>query len=141
MFYLLFIGCRLFLLVIYHRFPAELIKVDISGRRFERMCTARKSMNVIQQIDIGDENNLNDDVQTVKRRSRSRKPRHKRRNTIAGTDQKEIEEAVKGYVNHIIFLNNFFSSSPVFIYNNDIFITICRLYFCIVFFNKYYGSH
>lgn len=94
----MFIGCRLFLLLIYYRFPAELIKVDISGRRFERMCTARKSMNVIQQIDIGDENNLNDDVQTVKRRSRSRKPRHKRRNTIAGTDQKEIEEAVKGYV-------------------------------------------
>lgn len=49
-------------------------------------------------VNIGDQNNLNDDIQTVKRRSRSRKPRSKRRNTIAGTDQREIEEAVKGYV-------------------------------------------
>lgn len=48
-------------------------------------------------MNIGDQNNLNDDIQTVKRRSRSRKPRSKRRNTIAGTDQREIEEAVKGY--------------------------------------------
>lgn len=79
------------------RFPAELIRVDTSGRRFERMCGARKSMLHVP-LNIGEHNNLNDDVQTVKRRSRSRKPRNKRRNTIAGTDQKEIEEAVRGYV-------------------------------------------
>lgn len=63
------------------------------------MCVARKSMLAMPKhggLAIGDHNNLNDDVQTVKRRSRSRKPRHKRRNTIAGTDQKEIEEAAKG---------------------------------------------
>lgn len=63
------------------------------------MCTTRKSMvTVAVPVTIGEQNNLNDDIQTVKRRSRSRKPRNKRRNTIAGTDQKEIEEAVKGYV-------------------------------------------
>lgn len=61
------------------------------------MCGARKSMLHVP-LNIGEHNNLNDDVQTVKRRSRSRKPRNKRRNTIAGTDQKEIEEAVRGYV-------------------------------------------
>lgn len=71
--------------------------MDTSGRRFERMCGARKSMLHVP-LNIGEHNNLNDDVQTVKRRSRSRKPRNKRRNTIAGTDQKEIEEAVRGYV-------------------------------------------
>lgn len=85
------------------RFPAEVIRVDISGRRFQRMCVARKSMLTVPSATasataalIGDHNNLNDEIQTVKRRSRSRKPRNKRRNTIAGTDQKEIEEAVKG---------------------------------------------
>lgn len=41
---------------------------------------------------------LVDGEETVKRRSRSKKPRGKRRNTIAGTDQKEIEEAIIGYV-------------------------------------------
>lgn len=77
--------------------------MDTSGRGFERMCVARKSMFNVP-LSIGEHNNLNDDIQTVKRRSRSRKPRCKRRNTIAGTDQKEIEEAVKGYV----FLLHFF---------------------------------
>ncbi|KAJ6637303.1 hypothetical protein Bhyg_10033, partial [Pseudolycoriella hygida] len=77
------------------KYPAELIRVDTSARRFERMCGARKSMLHVP-LNIGEHNNLNDDVQTVKRRSRSRKPRNKRRNTIAGTDQKEIEEAVRG---------------------------------------------
>lgn len=71
------------------------------------MCGARKSMLHVP-LNIGEHNNLNDDVQTVKRRSRSRKPRNKRRNTIAGTDQKEIEEAVRGYVYSYFFLNNFY---------------------------------
>jgi len=34
----------------------------------------------------------------VKRRSRPRRPRGKRRNTIAGTDQKEIRQAIGGLV-------------------------------------------
>ena len=91
------------------RFPAELIRVDTSGKRFDRMCIARKSMLHVG-LQLSEHNNLNDDVQTVKRRSRSRKPRSKRRNTIAGTDQKEIEEAVKGYVffcYFIVFTFNF----------------------------------
>lgn len=84
------------------RFPAELIRVDTSARRFERTCGGRKSMLHVP-LYIGEHNNLNDDVQTVKRRSRSRKPRNKRRNTIAGTDQKEIEEAVRGYVYSLLY--------------------------------------
>lgn len=83
-----------------------MIRVDTSGRGFERMCVARKTM-VNVPLSIGEHNNLNDEIQTVKRRSRSRKPRNKRRNTIAGTDQKEIEEAVKGYVNYFLLLNVF----------------------------------
>lgn len=53
------------------------------------MSVARKSLLHVQSgmhevVEINEEN-------TVKRRSRSRKPRGKRRNTIAGIDQKEIE--------------------------------------------------
>lgn len=44
----------------------------------------------------GDEIETHPQQTAVKRRSRSRKPRNKRRNTIAGTDQREIEEAAKG---------------------------------------------
>lgn len=74
--------------------------MDISGRRFDRMTVARKSLLHVQMgmhaVDIGDED-------TVKRRARSRKPRGKRRNTIAGTDQKEIEEvAGNGFVHFSI---------------------------------------
>ena len=48
-------------------------------------------------VEIGDED-------TVKRRARSRKPRGKRRNTIAGTDQKEIEEvAGNGLVDNFFY--------------------------------------
>lgn len=46
-------------------------------------------------------NNNNNNADSVKRRSRSRKPRGNRRNTIAGIDQKEIEgieNAVNGFV-------------------------------------------
>lgn len=112
-------------------FPAEVIRVDTSGRRFERMCSTRKSMlnvpvssrqsraaaanaaaaaaataagtaadGIAIVVDAATENG--DEIEThpqqtaVKRRSRSRKPRNKRRNTIAGTDQREIEEAAKG---------------------------------------------
>lgn len=35
-------------------------------------------------------------IVTVRTRMKTRKPRGKRRNTIAGTDQKEIEGAVTG---------------------------------------------
>ncbi|XP_013111534.2 serine-rich adhesin for platelets [Stomoxys calcitrans] len=77
------------------RYPAEVISVDTSGKRFQRMCMARKSTTGVFTT-MPDTNNLNDDVQTVARRSRSRKARGKRRNTIAGIDQKEIQSAANG---------------------------------------------
>ncbi|XP_055586755.1 uncharacterized protein LOC129739372 [Uranotaenia lowii] len=87
------------------KFPAETIKVDTSGRRFDRMCTTRKSLlhfaptseraetsgdtagGTNQQIDGADGD-------TIRRRSRPRRSRGKRRNTIATTDQKEFAEVV-----------------------------------------------
>lgn len=72
------------------RFPAEIVAVDVSGKGFHRMSMRRKSMHT------GHESQ-----DTVKRRSRPRRPRGKRRNTIAGTDQKEIRKAVGGWVNYI----------------------------------------
>lgn len=48
------------------------------------------------QVSINPEENNENEIQAVRRRSRSKKPRGKRRNTIAGTDQKEIEDAANG---------------------------------------------
>ncbi|XP_018369893.1 PREDICTED: uncharacterized protein LOC108765602 [Trachymyrmex cornetzi] len=66
------------------KFPAEIVAVDISGRGFERMSMRRRSLL------SGPETQ----EMAVKRRSRPRRPRGKRRNTIAGTDQKEIRQAI-----------------------------------------------
>lgn len=84
-----------------HRYPAETIRVDVSGKRFDRMSAARKSMLHVQMgstasPDIEVEDGVDSGGDTIKRRSRSRKPRGKRRNTIAGIDGKEIEEAANG---------------------------------------------
>nr|XP_031831305.1 uncharacterized protein LOC116426463 isoform X2 [Nomia melanderi] len=68
------------------KFPAEIVAVDVSGRGFERMSMRRRSLL------SGPENQET----AVKRRSRLRRPRGKRRNTIAGTDQKEIRQAIGG---------------------------------------------
>ncbi|XP_076758860.1 NHS actin remodeling regulator GUK-holder [Xylocopa sonorina] len=68
------------------KFPAEIVAVDVSGKGFERMSTRRRSLL------SGPENQET----AVKRRSRPRRPRGKRRNTIAGTDQKEIRQAIGG---------------------------------------------
>ncbi|BES87741.1 WAS protein family, member [Nesidiocoris tenuis] len=54
------------------KFPPEVVAVDVTGRNFERMSSLRRSLV------SGDE--------AVKRRSNKRRPRGKRRNTIAGTD-------------------------------------------------------
>lgn len=82
------------------RYPAEVVSVDTSGKRFQRMCMARKSVigcpTVNQQSNNKHSNHpqqSTDEIQTISRRSRSRKSRGKRRNTIAGTDQKEIQDA------------------------------------------------
>ncbi|XP_017882404.1 uncharacterized protein LOC108626317 [Ceratina calcarata] len=68
------------------KFPAEVVAVDVSGKGFERMSMRRRSLLSGPE---GQET-------AVKRRSRPRRPRGKRRNTIAGTDQKEIRQAIGG---------------------------------------------
>ncbi|XP_046615467.1 uncharacterized protein LOC124302922 isoform X1 [Neodiprion virginianus] len=70
------------------RFPAEVVAVDVSGRGFERMSIRRRSL----LSPAGQESN----EVAVKRRSRPRRPRGKRRNTIAGIDHKEIRQAIGG---------------------------------------------
>ncbi|GAB0087313.1 SCAR/WAVE family [Sergentomyia squamirostris] len=88
--------------ILAQKFPAEVVSVDISGKRFDRMCHTRKSLLHTQvpgsATDSGVSSPPSDSVdnQTVKRRSRPKKPRGKRRNTLAGTDQKEIQEAANG---------------------------------------------
>lgn len=96
--------------------------MNTSGKHFQRMCAARKSTTGCYagtgtangtsngtgsttpsgsgspEDNQTGANNLDDNVQTVSRRSRSRKVRGKRRNTIAGIDQKEIQDAANGYV-------------------------------------------
>lgn len=74
---------------LHRRFPAEIVAVDVSGRGFERMSTRRRSLL---------SGPAETQETTVKRRSRPRRPRGKRRNTIAGTDQKEIRQAIGGLV-------------------------------------------
>lgn len=74
---------------LHRRFPAEIVVVDVSGRGFERMSMRRRSL-LSGQAETQET--------TVKRRSRPRRPRGKRRNTIAGTDQKEIRQAIGGLV-------------------------------------------
>ncbi|XP_034484551.1 uncharacterized protein LOC117789614 isoform X2 [Drosophila innubila] len=99
------------------KYPAEVISVNTSGKHFQRMCAARKSTTGCYAGGAGgggggagtatpssgspeenqtEANNLDDNIQTVSRRSRSRKVRGKRRNTIAGIDQKEIQDAANG---------------------------------------------
>lgn len=109
-----------------------MVRVDVTGKRFDRMSIARKSMvqlrsngntlsvrpsppstqNGDDEIEVlMDEegagvivDEATGEVQTVRRRSRTRKPRGRRRNTIAGTDQREIEEAAaNGFVFKILF--------------------------------------
>ncbi|XP_047528482.1 uncharacterized protein LOC125065100 [Vanessa atalanta] len=73
--------------IIASKFPPEVVAIDTSGKFFDRMCSSRKSLHV--EINVGE-------TDTVKRRTRARKPRGKRRNTISGTDQKELREAIAG---------------------------------------------
>ncbi|XP_049870045.1 uncharacterized protein LOC126369600 [Pectinophora gossypiella] len=73
--------------VIASKFPPEMVAIDTSGKFFDRMCSSRKSL--LADSSMGE-------TDTVKRRTRSRKPRGKRRNTISGTDQKELREAIAG---------------------------------------------
>ncbi|KAK9506992.1 hypothetical protein O3M35_008829 [Rhynocoris fuscipes] len=68
------------------KFPPEVVAVDVSGKSFERMGSHRRSL---VSGETGD---------GLKRRSKTRRSRSKRRNTIAGTDAKEIAAIVSGSV-------------------------------------------
>ncbi|XP_050424296.1 uncharacterized protein LOC126835635 [Adelges cooleyi] len=63
------------------KFPPQIVEVDISGRSFNRMSALRRSLQNVE-------------YETSVRRRKSRRPRGKRRNTIAGTDQKELEAVI-----------------------------------------------
>lgn len=60
---------------------------------------------------MGDGGTVDSGGESLRRRSRTRKPRGKRRNTLAGTDQREIEEAANGFVYDSHFVSVF---SPLF---------------------------
>lgn len=64
------------------KFPAEIVKVDVSGRSFSRMSAFRRSLMHVE-CDA-----------TRRRGNKSRRGRSKRRNTIAGTDTKELAAIV-----------------------------------------------
>lgn len=66
------------------RFPSEMVAVDVSGRSFSRMSHLRRSM-------------VHGEHEVTRRRTRPRRARGKRRNTIAGTDTKELA-AIVGWV-------------------------------------------
>lgn len=66
------------------KFPAEVVPVDVSGRTFNRMSSFRRSL-------------LHVEYEESRRRgggSKTRRTRGKRRNTIAGTDSKELAAIV-----------------------------------------------
>ncbi|KAK0161396.1 hypothetical protein PV327_009871 [Microctonus hyperodae] len=73
------------------KFPAEIVAVDVSGRGFARMSMRRKSLLTHQTNETSDNH---DAIGVVKRRSRTRRPRSNRRNTLAGTDSEEIKRAI-----------------------------------------------
>lgn len=71
------------------KYPAEIVSVNTSEVRFDRMCSIRKSLG---HMPTGKARYL-DEFQPVRRSTRGRKPSGKRRNTIAGIDDKDIKEA------------------------------------------------
>lgn len=71
------------------KYPAEIVRVNTSNVRFDRMCSIRKSLG---HVPTGKVRYL-DEFQATRRSLRPRKSSGKRRNTIAGIDDKEIKEA------------------------------------------------
>lgn len=71
------------------KYPAELVPVNTSNVRFERMCSIRKSLG---HMPMGKMRYLDEFIAT-RRSLRTRKTTGKRRNTIAGIDDKDIKEA------------------------------------------------
>nr|CAH7731368.1 unnamed protein product [Callosobruchus chinensis] len=78
------------------KFPAEVVRVDVSGRSFDRMSAQRRSLT---HADLGNKTADGDTgaggTAGTRRRTRGRRPRSRRRNTLAGTDQKEIVDALR----------------------------------------------
>lgn len=77
--------------MIARKYPAEVVAVDTSNVRFERMCSIRKSLGHVPMTSRM-WYNPNEEVPTMRRTSR-KKAHGKRRNTIGGIDDKEIKEA------------------------------------------------
>ncbi|XP_034244211.1 uncharacterized protein LOC117646937 [Thrips palmi] len=75
------------------RFPPEVVKVDVTGKPFTRMSRHRRSLLHPAGAGCGA---ASTEEEEARRRTRPRRQRSRRRNTIAGTDQKEIEEALHG---------------------------------------------
>lgn len=77
-------------LTIAQKYPAEVIPVNTSNVRFERMCSIRKSFG---HMPMAKTHYVDELEKPVRRSTRGRKPSGKRRNTIAGIDDKDIKEA------------------------------------------------
>lgn len=75
--------------LIAQKYPAEIVPVNTSNVRFERMCSIRKSLG---HMPMGKMRYL-EEFQATRRSLRPRKASGKRRNTIAGIDDKDIKEA------------------------------------------------
>ena len=75
--------------LIAQKYPAEIVSVNTSNVRFERMCSIRKSLG---HMPMGKMRYL-EEFQATRRSLRPRKASGKRRNTIAGIDDKDIKEA------------------------------------------------
>lgn len=71
------------------KYPAEIVPVNTSNVRFERMSSIRKSLG---HMPMGKMRYLDEFIAT-RRSLRARKTTGKRRNTIAGIDDKDIKEA------------------------------------------------
>lgn len=85
------------------KYPAEIVRVNTSNVRFDRMCSIRKSLG---HVPMGKVRYL-DEFQATRRSLRPRKTSGKRRNTIAGVDDKDIKEAyTQLYVYTLLFFKN-----------------------------------
>lgn len=78
----------------FYRFPPEIVAVDVSGRCFDRMSFQRRSLLHSGEYKTGGGTTATATHGSMRRRTRTRRPRSKRRNTLAGTDQKEIRDAL-----------------------------------------------
>ncbi|CAH1165564.1 unnamed protein product [Phyllotreta striolata] len=81
------------------KFPAEMVAVDVTGRSFDRMSSRRRSLAPETASERADRTADGVDeaagaAEAARRRPKNRRTRGRRRNTLAGTDQKEIRDAI-----------------------------------------------